>query len=430
MDLNQSSISTLNQNKKTEKNEKSEMTPKYKNIKSNEILKDTIKNSYFSKYLEEYNRNKLNKKNNSLKQPKLKNDQKEIGTTSHQNLSLFSNKKSKNNSLDKKCNNYLNNNAININNLRNSAKNLDKEFNDNINKSNNMISMTPRFTSQSNNSLLNIKNKSKNSLEKKSSKNNKIKTNENIKVPKIKNLSNKENAYLILSYSKCLRLCERMIFSRSTHKLRESISKKQILDTNKIYLNEKLKELEKKVENCDDKLKSKFSASKTAEMSLNFITSHIENEFKFNLFQNLYDYNDKIYCYSYLKILYLVLDENYEQIKNENLVKQLYQKISNKGYKTIKDYLYYIYIKNINNNKSIENIDKINDIIIQGKDLLDFKNTFRYDKFISYTCFLIKEIINFANEKIDSFKLKKECINLMNIINNKINLYNEKYSKK
>ena len=221
-----------------------------------------------------------------------------------------------------------------------------------------------------------------------------------------------------------------MIFSRSTHKLRESISKKQILDTNKIYLNEKLKELEKKVENCDDKLKSKFSASKTAEMSLNFITSHIENEFKFNLFQNLYDYNDKIYCYSYLKILYLVLDENYEQIKNENLVKQLYQKISNKGYKTIKDYLYYIYIKNINNNKSIENIDKINDIIIQGKDLLDFKNTFRYDKFISYTCFLIKEIINFANEKIDTFKLKKECINLMNIINNKINLYNEKYSKK
>ena len=408
------------------------MTPKYKNIKSNELLKDTIKNSYFSKYLEEYNRNKLNKKTNSLKQPKLKNDQKEIGISNHQNLSLFNNKKSKNNnSLDKKCNNFINNNPINIKNIRNSANNLNKDYNDNsINKSNNIISMTPRYTSQSNNSLINIKNKSKNSLEKKLNKNNKIKKNEIINIPKIEKLSNKEKSYLILSYSKCLRLCERMIFSRSSIKLRESISKKQILDTNKIYLNEKLKELEKKVENCDDKLESKFSASKTAEMSLNFITSNIENEFKLYLFQNLSDDNDKIYCYNYLKILYLILDENYEQIKNENLIKQLYQKISNKGYKTIKDCLYYIYIKNINNNKSIENIDKINNIIFEVKDLLNFQNTFKYDKFISYTCFLIKEIIYFANEKIDTFTLKKKCVNLINIINNKINLYNEKYSKK
>ena len=409
------------------------MTPKYKNIKSNELLKDTIKNSYFSKYLEEYNRNKLNKKTNSLKQPKLKNDQKEIGISNHQNLSLFSNKKAKNNSLDKKYNNNLNNNPnpININNLRNSAKNLNKEFNDNINKSNNITSMTPRYTSQTNNSLLNIKNKLKNSKEKKISKNKIIiKKNEILQIPKIKNLSNKENAYLILSYSKCLRLCERMIFSRSSHKLRESISKKHILESNKIYLNEKLKELEKKIENCDDKLKNKFSASKTAEMSLNFITNNIENEFKFNLFQNLSDDNDKLYCYNYLKILYLVLDENYDQIKNENLAKQLYQKISNKGYINIKDYLYFIYIKNINNNKSIEIIDKINDIIIEKKDLLDFKNIFKYDKFISYTCFLIKEIINYANEKIDTFKLKKDCINFIDIIKNKINLYNEKYSKK
>ena len=75
MDLIQSSNSTSNQNKKTEKNE---MTPRYKNIKSNDILKDSIKNSYFSKYLEEYNRNKLNKKSISLKQSKLKNDKKEM----------------------------------------------------------------------------------------------------------------------------------------------------------------------------------------------------------------------------------------------------------------------------------------------------------------------------------------------------------------
>ena len=96
-----------NQSKKTEKNE---MTPKYKNTKSNEILKDSNKNSYFNKYIEEYNRNKLNKKTSSLRQSK-KNEQKETGIGSHPN-SIFSYKKSKNNSLDKNIgNNYnLNNN--------------------------------------------------------------------------------------------------------------------------------------------------------------------------------------------------------------------------------------------------------------------------------------------------------------------------------
>ena len=221
-----------------------------------------------------------------------------------------------------------------------------------------------------------------------------------------------------------------MIFSRSTNKLRESISKKQILDTNKIYLEEKIKELEKQIENCDDKLKTQFNATKTAEMTLNYITSNVENEFKLNLFNNIYDENEKMYCYKYVKILYLLLGENYEEIKNENLVKQLYQKINNKGYKNIKDYLYVLYIKNIKDNKISQNIDKINDILLQGPDLLNFKYTFRYDKFISYTCFLFKEIINFSNEKIDTYKLKKECINLIDIVYNKINLYKEKYSKK
>ena len=421
-----------NQSKKTEKNE---MTPKYKNTKSNEILKDSNKNSYFNKYIEEYNRNKLNKKTSSLRQSK-KNEQKETGIGSHPN-SIFSYKKSKNNSLDKNIgNNYnLNNNPPITVNLRKSAKDLTKEFNEskNSDKSNNIITMTPRYISQSNNFLLNVKNKPK-ILEKKTTNIQKSEKNEIQSkpptIPKIKNLSQKENAYLILSYSKCLRLCERMIFSRSTNKLRESISKKQILDTNKIYLEEKIKELEKQIENCDDKLKTQFNATKTAEMTLNYITSNVENEFKLNLFNNIYDENEKIYCYKYVKILYLLLGENYEEIKNENLIKQLYQKINNKGYKNIKDYLYVLYIKNIKENKISQNIDKINDILLQGPDLLNFKYTFRYDKFISYTCFLFKEIINFSNEKIDTYKLKKECINLIDIVNNKINLYKEKYSKK
>ena len=418
MDIIHSNNSSSNQQKKIEKND---IIPQYKILKSNEI-RETNKNSYFSKYLEENNRTKLNKKNNSLRQSKIKAEQKEITNTNHQNLSLFSNKKSKNNSVDKN----LNNNQININQKK-YALNLNNEFKniDNLNnkKTNNIISMTPRYIRQSNNY-----NNSDNPSEKEINQNlKKINKNGNIQIPEIKNLSQKEKSYLILSYSKCLRLCERMIFARSTSKLRQSISKKDILDTNRIYLNEKLKELENKIENCNDKLKNKFNASKTAEMTLNFITSNIENEFKLNLFQNLYDENDKIYCYNYVKLLYILLDEDYAQIENENLIKQLYQKISNKGYTNIKDYLYFIYIKHLKENKTIENIDKINDILTTVPDLLSFKNSVKYDRFFSYTIYLLKEIVDFSNGVIDTIKLKRDCINFIDIINNKINLYNEKY---
>ena len=418
MDIIHSNNSSSNQQKNIEKND---IIPQYKILKSNEI-RETNKNSYFSKYLEENNRTKLNKKNNSLRQSKIKAEQKEITNTNHQNLSLFSNKKSKNNSVDKN----LNNDQININqkkyalNLNNEFKNID---NSNNKKSNNIISMTPRYIRQSNNY-----NNSDNPSEKEINQNlKKINKNGNTQIPEIKNLSHKEKSYLILSYSKCLRLCERMIFARSTSKLRQSISKKDILDTNRIYLNEKLKELENKIENCNDKLKNKFNASKTAEMTLNFITSNIENEFKLNLFQNLYDENDKIYCYNYVKLLYILLDEDYAQIENENLIKQLYQKISNKGYTNIKDYLYFIYIKHLKENKTIENIDKINDMLTTVPDLLSFKNSIKYDRFFSYTIYLLKEIVDFSNGVIDTIKLKRDCINFIDIINNKINLYNEKF---
>jgi len=329
------------------------------------------------------------------------------------------------------------NNNYNINNINNImhkkiTRNLSKINNENINKksNSNMSTITPRCVSQSNNSLINV-TKNKTVSEKEIIQNNNTIniSSDTVNIPKIKNLSPKENAYLILSYSKCLRLCERMIFSRSTSKLRESISKKQIFELNKIYLNDKIKELVKKIEDCDDKLSNKFNASKTAEMTLNFITSNFENEFRLNLFQNVEDEEEKKYYYNYIKMLYLLLDENYDQIKNENLIRQLYQRIINKGYKHIKDYLYYIYIKNLKENKTIENINKINELLVDSPDLLTFNHTLDSNRFISYSCYLFKEIINFANEKIDTFKLKNDCINLIDVINNKLNLYNEKNIK-
>ena len=414
MDLTHSNNSTISQSKKMDKNE----TPKYKNPNpnpkpSNDSLRDLNKNSYFTKYIEESNRAKLNnKKNLLLKQSKGKMEQKEIVNN---NLSIYSNRKSKNNSMDKNFIHY------NINNSHH-KKNLSIAFNENKENKNNS-SKTPKGKTKIINTNSPIKRKASECKINIKEDSNKAK----IVIPKIKNLSKKENAYLVLSYSKCLRLTERMIFSRSSRKLREAISKQEILDTNKIYLLEKEKELSKKVEKCNEKLKIKFTASKTAEMILNFITNNIENEFKLNIFENFGE-KEKILSYNYVKLLYLLLDENYENIKNENLIKELSQNISNKGFSTIKDYIYFIYIKNSKENKIIDNIDKIKNIISDSPKLMDFKNSIKSDnKFVSYSCYLFQEIINFINERVDTFHLKNDCINLIDIINNKINLYVEKH---
>ena len=55
IDLIHNNNQTSYQNKKVEKND---TTPKFKNMKSTDLLKETNKNSYFSKYIEECNRNK------------------------------------------------------------------------------------------------------------------------------------------------------------------------------------------------------------------------------------------------------------------------------------------------------------------------------------------------------------------------------------
>lgn len=436
MDLSHSSSLTnmsFNQLKKIEKNDSIQ---KYsKNFqKSNEILRDTTRNSYFNKYIEECNRAKLNtnKKTASFRQNKLKSEKDVNPYNQSNNLSLVYQKKNKNLSMDKNI-------LMMSNNIENSYSStyLDKKkakritadkFNNNENANiknlNNNNSTISDNDNTSNNLSLRAKEKSKKLAEKNDNTNNKNAFPKNI--PQIKNLSYRENAYLILSYSDTLRLRERLIFSRSTINLRKNISKKQILETNKIYLNEKLKELENNLNICNEKLKSKFTASKTAEMIFNFITSNIENDFKLNTPQILNDKNEKSQYYNYIKLLYILLDESYENIPNEDLTNQLYQKINNKGFNNIKDYLYFIYIKNLKENKVVENADIIQKLIKEIPDFINYQKSIKFSKFISYCCYLIKEIVNFIEEKINSLILKKNYINLIEIVNNKLNNYNDK----
>ena len=436
MDLSHSSSLTnmsFNQLKKIEKNDSIQ---KYsKNFqKSNEILRDTTRNSYFNKYIEECNRAKLNTNKNtaSFRQNKLKSEKDVNPYNQSNNLSLVYQKKNKNLSMDKNI-------LMMPNNMENSYSStyLDKKkakritadkFNNNENANIKNLNNNNSTISDNDNTLNNLslraKEKSKKLAEKNDNANNKNAFPKNI--PQIKNLSYRENAYLILSYSDTLRLRERLIFSRSTINLRKNISKKQILETNKIYLNEKLKELENNLNICNEKLKSKFTASKTAEMIFNFITSNIENDFKLNTPQILNDKNEKIQYYNYIKLLYILLDESYENIPNEDLTNQLYQKINNKGFNNIKDYLYFIYIKNLKENKVVENADIIQKLIKEIPDFINYQKSIKFSKFISYCCYLIKEIVNFIEEKKNSLILKKNYINLIEIVNNKLNNYNDK----
>ena len=222
-------------------------------------------------------------------------------------------------------------------------------------------------------------------------------------------------------------MTERVLFCHYSPKLKEVISKKEILETNKIYLKDKLDELEKRIEACNIKLKNKFSASKTAEITLNFITINIETEFKLNYLVGIDDETDKKYCANYLKLLYLILGENYENIEDVMLIKNLYKIIEEKKYQNIKDYLFYLYIQNKEENKSLVNIDKINEIINNTPDMLNFKVTTKLDKFILYTSVILNEIIKFANKRFDTIKLKNDCKRFIDIINMKLNLYKKKF---
>ena len=443
MDLSRTSISANMIMKKLDKNDLNQKSYKVFQ-KSNEILRETTKNSYFNKYIEECNRAKQNiKKTSSLKQNKLRNDKDiHLYNQNYNNTGVIIQKKAKNFSMDKNDNSFSNiNNNVNNNNFNN---NLDKKKsvrhlsidkvikNEYINKKNqnNNFSIISNNETHSNNLSHKDKEreKEKEKIKKMQEKNDINNSNNSFQynIPKIKNLSNKENAYLLLSYSKILRLTERMIFARSTINLRRNLPKKLILEVNKKYLSDKLIEMEQKIEICKNKLNSKFAASKTAEMIFNFITLEIENDFKLNMPHIIEEEHEKIQYYEYIKLLYILLDESYDKIPKKDLKKQLYQKINNKGFSNIKDYLYFIYIKNLKENKVVDHADAIKKIVKDIPDFLNYQTSIKYSKFVSYCCYLIKEIISFANDKIDTLNLQKDCINLKDIINNKLNLYNEK----
>ena len=283
-----------------------------------------------------------------------------------------------------------------------------------------------------NNTSTKIKNNSKNNPKKSLThygtkteleKNKFNKNTNNIKINKdeiIQKLSQKEKSYYILSKSPVLRLKERLYFGRSTKNLRNIQKVSDILKNNEIFLKDKIKELENKITECDKRINSEFNPSKTAEINFNFILSKDEDEFKkfVWLAENEKEKNE---YYTYIKIMYLLFNEKYENIENKHLVEKLYSLINKKGFKTIKEYLYNIYFKKKEKNNIIFNIDKINSIFEESH--IDKNFNIKFCRFALFTSFLVREITKYGNEIKNMLELKIKTKELIDVINNKLKLY-------
>ena len=330
--------------------------------------------------------------------------------------------KNKNNSRKNTTTNKSNNNNNELITI-NSYNSKDKEKNEN--KVNNNIEKEKKF------SIVDIPAPSNND-----SNNILIKIDEkrNTNLYKNLNLSIKEKAYLSLSKSHILPLHHQIIFSRSTNNVKKLITKKDILKNYELFLKNKINDYEKKIILYNEKIKSVFAPTKIAEITLNFITNYKEIEFKDNYDKLIYDkkdYNFKYYK-NYIKILYYIINEkNVEKISDENLLSNLYKILEKKGYKNIKDYIYFLFISSKNVKKEnyfMENMDKIDDIINnEVPKLLDFHESTKMCKFIGFSLFLIKEIIDFGNIIKNTTNLEIETKNFIEELRVCLNKFRSKF---
>ena len=261
---------------------------------------------------------------------------------------------------------------------------------------------------------------------------NKIKEKRNEIINKFKKdkISSKEQAFYILSTSPVLRLCEQLMFARSIKNVKKEINTEYILNNHNIYLNAKANELKNEIYLCDKSIKTPFIASKIADITLNFITSIDEEEFKnYDLLEsNKEEFSN---YYNYIKLLYILFDEKYDdKASGKNLKLKLFEKIKEKGFLYIKDYLYHIYIAKKEENKIIAKIEIINnDIFKKSPNLLDFHETLKICRFIAFTNYLIKELIMYANSVNDMVELKFRAKNLLDIVMDKIEMIRKKIGK-
>ena len=194
-----------------------------------------------------------------------------------------------------------------------------------------------------------------------------------------------------------------------------------ILKNHEIILNNKIKELNEEIELCTNKLNQPFIASKIADITLNFITSLDEEEFQnFDLCSD--NKNEMRLYYNFIKILSLLLDEPFDKNNDDKKIKnELLLKINKKGFQSLKDYLYFIFIANKKKIIAFKNIELINEITRNEPDIINNNFFFRTCKFIAFSIFLIREVINYINNIRDTIELKIRTNQFLGIVIEKLN---------
>jgi len=375
----------------------------------------------FKKLNSKKNKNDKNRSNsrNRMNSKEPKDNLAEESKIKEENKEGFANKNNKVNKLN-------GGNNSNFNKLTHMRKSFQK-LNININGGNNQANRK-RSRSKSNqnkslthcNTRVNLRPKNKPSININLNNVNNTTYNNVNKEALMEKLSSLEKSYYILSKSPVLRLKERLFFARSTLNLRNIQTVPDILKKNETFLKEKIKELEGEISECDKRINTAFNPSKTAEINFNFILSKDEDEFK-NFIWFAENEKEKTEYYCYLKLFYLLFNESYENIELKNLVEKLYVALSNKGFKTIKEYLYFIYFKKKDNNNIVYNIDKINNLLNESEMAQKFN--IKFCRFALFTSFLVKEIIKYGNDVKNMVELKIKTKEFIDVINNKLELY-------
>ena len=394
------------------------------------------------------NGNKTDPKNNfsNISNIKKHHTNKTINTDTSNN-SMINNKSGTTNIISINTNVNTKANNTNNNSIENDKKIsvIDKlQSTSNINKSNDINKNDNISDNNSNNILININNNKNN--EKENNEEQKINTKNNEKNEKkeiISNFSQKEKAIYLLIKSPVLPLRSQIILSRSTNNIKKVISKDEILRNFEKHLNEKIKDYQKKIVEYNHKITSHFTSSKIAEISLNFITNNCEMELCEIYNSLLFNKTDPHFVYykTYIKTIYYIIDEKIEEENNNDgnlvvnekkIVINLFNILKKKGYYTIKDYLYYLFISAVNQEKEksfMKNMDKIDEIITnEGPNLLDFGELPKMCKFIQFSFYLIKEIIDFGNLIKGTTNLKIETENFLELLKKNLEKFKNKYN--
>jgi hypothetical protein len=258
-----------------------------------------------------------------------------------------------------------------------------------------------------------------------------------VNILKNKNLTKREKAFYILIKSPVLPLRSQLILSRGSNNIKKAISTKEILKNYEKQLKDKIKEYQKKIVEYNLKIKSHFRSSKIAEISLNFITNRCESQFceiYYKLLSKKENSTTYSYYQAYIKVIYYIIDERIGEVVNkegnmeidyEKILVNLFDILKRKGYYTIKDYLYYLFISKTNKRKErcfMKNMDKIDELISKEEPkLLDLGELPRMCKFIQFSFYLVKEIIEFGKLIKETTRIKIETENLLVLL--KKNLY-------